>query len=727
MKYIGQFTSLDNKKYSIEITSSGSGEAAITFSGTPCIIEWTGEEENIFKPIKYSSATFEYISDQLYLDLYAAKPLQNVVSLKDDTGKVVWQGYVTPNVYDNTFDFALTIKSIECIDGLAILEYVDYSTIGGGAKKVVNVYDIIKHCLGKTNLTYNYLYISDNVKVDNTQWDYVSFTAPDEAYLNICYISECNFYDEDGVPMKCKEVLEEICKYFNLTMYVDGQNVYMIDYCAIRNGIDSYYRYDLSDDSGTSVTISRSHTIGNTTELVDTSNISIGNTYNKVGVEADIYPFDKMIPDMFDDVEQVGSLYYDWLTDKNGYMFYMFLQNPNYRSYYYNKNNYTRVTPSTIDYNTIQNYFGATLVKHSFQQYSDPGIINSVNWSDYLLIHLHQSGSASYGNKPIFETSVTDLDERILANFNNYLVIDGTATYYDIEGYTAKVEHSKKDDDYADSKVFIPCSLCYGGKKWYSDKATSTEIMGSTVWLAGWVDYETTFELPFYSATDRDHYLGKDFDVRNNINWSDGLESSKGRKILLDGGMQLANLKFTMYAPVSPNEDYRLEYIFIKDFSIKVETSKNTLDSSGFTYADELNNQNTADSNVIYENVIDEEYLEEMGNIKNKITTFAKEQVANSTVAFSINGTTSSLFYAKTVQVESLGNKTMKEEEYTVNRLVEQYSTPSIILDVNLWDDLPMYTLVSNSIIDTKKKFIINSKTIDLRQDIATYKLIEKK
>jgi hypothetical protein len=75
---------------------------------------------------------------------------------------------VTPNVYDNTFDFALTTKSIECIDGLAILEYVDYSTIGGGAKKVVNVYDIIKHCLGKTNLTYNYLYISDNVKVDTT-------------------------------------------------------------------------------------------------------------------------------------------------------------------------------------------------------------------------------------------------------------------------------------------------------------------------------------------------------------------------------------------------------------------------------------------------------------------------------------------------------------------------------------------------------------------------------
>jgi hypothetical protein len=57
----------------------------------------------------------------------------------------------------------------------------------------------------------------------------------------------------------------------------------------------------------------------------------------------------------------------------------------------------------------------------------------------------------------------------------------------------------------------------------------------------------------------------------------------------------------------------------------------------------------------------------------------------------------------------------MKEEEYTINRLVDQYSTPSIILDVSLWNNLPMYSLISNSIIDAEKKFIINSKSIDLR------------
>ena len=710
MKYTGNFISLNEDKYKVEIDSGGSGSATITFSGNPCIIEWNSDD--LFKPIKYSNATFEYVSDQLHTDLFAATPLQNKVKIYNDSNNIIWQGYVTPNVYDNSFDFALNTKSIECIDGLAVLEYLDYSTIGGGAKKVVKVYDIIRHCLNKTGLTYNYLYISDNVKVNYMQWNGVTFIQPEESYLNICYISECNFFDEDGVPMKCKEVLEEICKYFNLTMYADGQNVYMIDYSAIRKGINNYYRFTLSNNKFASISLEKSYTIGNTTDLVGESNISIGNTYNKVSVEADVYPFDKMIPDLFDNVEQIGDLHYNYVSDKEGYYFYQFLQNPNYKSYYYNKNNYASVTPTAINYDTIQNYFGATLVKHSFETYGDPGIVNSVNWSDYLLIHLHQAGNANYGLKPIFETNVSDLDERILANYNNYLIIDGTATYYDKEGYVAKVEHSKKDDSYADSKMVIPCSLCYGGNSWYNGNE--------------WQSTQCTFDLPFYSATNRDHYIGKDFDVRNNIMWYDGLESTKGRKILLNSGMQLANLKFTMYAPKSPNSDYRLEYIFIKDFSIKVETSKTSYNNGDVTYGNELSNENTNDSNILYENVIDDSYIEEMNTISNKIHTFAKEQIANSIVAFSITDK-SSLFYATSVIVESLNNEQMAEEEYTINRIVEQYSTPSIILDLSLWDNLPIYSLISNSIIDSEKKFIINSKSIDLRQNITTYNLIEKK
>lgn len=727
MKYTGQFSNIDNKKYKVEIITNGSSASSteLTLSDSPCTLEWNGEDDNLFKPIKYSSATFEYVSDGLFFDLYAATPMQNVVKLTDSSNNIVWQGYVTPNVYDNEFDFSNTSSSIECIDGLAVLEYVDYSTIGGGAKKVVNFYEIIKHCISKSNLTYKNLYISDNVKVDNTQWfgSEITFIIPDKSYLNICYVSECNFFDEDDIPLKCSEVLEEICKYFNLTMYTEGQNIYMVDYCGIKNNVNTYYCYNLSTDSCSLVTLSNTYNIGDSTNLIETTNISIGNTYNKFSVEADIYPFENMIPDLFDEdyLTQNGDLYYDYLTDKKGYMFYMFLKNDNYKSYYYDKSTYRSVaTPSTITYDTIHNLFGATLVKHSFEEYDDPGLVNSVDWTDYLLIHLHQpNGTAKYDKIKIFETNITDLDERILANYNNYLVINGTATYYDIEGYTAKVSHSRDDDGYAESNIYIPCSLCYGGSNWWNG--------------TDWQTTECTFNLPLYSAQERKHYIGKDFNVRNNIMWYDGLESSTGRKIPFSYGMgQIANLKFTMYAPKTPNKSYRLDYIFIKNFSIKVETSKNyyAYDNgkfSDFIYADELKNEYTNDTNIIYENVVDASYIEEMDEIKNKITTFAKEQVANSTVAFTITDSTANLFYAKTIQVESLGNDIMKEEEYTINRLAEQYSTPSLILDVSLKDDIPMFSLINNTIIDSNKMFIINSKSIDLGQGITTYNLIEKK
>lgn len=714
---IGKFVNINNRQFKLEIDTGGNEE--ITFSGNPCIIEYTGEDENLFKPIKYSSATFEYVSEEVYQDLFSATPLQNPVRLYDDRNDIIWQGYVTPNVYNNPFDFTIDTKTIECIDGLAVLEYIDYTTIGGGAKKVVKILDIIKHCLNKTELTYNNLLISDNVKIDNTQWETLDFIVPNKSYLDICYISECNFFDEDGVPMKCKEVLEEICKYFNLTMYAYGQKIYMIDYCAIKSEYHLHWNYDLINDTCNPVLLFINYELSDDLDLIGESSISINNTYNKVSVEADVYPYEKMMPDMFDDIEQIGNLYYDYIEDKEGYMFYMFVKNPNYQSYYYNKDTYSRVYPSTIDYDTIQNYFGATLVKHSFETYGDPGIVNTVNWGDYLLIHLHQAGNASYDKLKIFETNVSDLDERILANFNNYLVIDGTATYYDIEDYTAKVEHSRKDDDYADSKVVIPCSLCYGGSSWYNG--------------TDWQSTECTFDLPFYSVTNRDHYLGKDFNVRNNIIWYDGLESTKGRKILLDTGMSnLANLKFTMYAPTTPNSDYRLDYIFIKDFSIKVETSKNSYSWDGsniydFIYADELNNTNTNETNIVYENVINEDYTEEMETITNKIHTFAKEQVANSNIAFSINNSTDNLFYAKTVQIESLDNQKMREEEYTVYRMVEQYKEPTLRLEVKLWKHYPLYSLITNSIIDPNKKFVIDSMIRDYRLNETIYNLIEKK
>jgi hypothetical protein len=69
----------------------------------------------------------------------------------------------------------------------------------------------------------------------------------------------------------------------------------------------------------------------------------------------------------------------------------------------------------------------------------------------------------------------------------------------------------------------------------------------------------------------------------------------------------------------------------------------------------------------------------------------------------------------------------MREEEYSIRRIVNQYSKPFIILECTLFDDLPLHTLISNTVIDKTKKFLISSKSKDLSSGWTTYTLIEKR
>ena len=143
-------------------------------------------------------------------------------------------GYITPNVYNQTYSGVIENLELECIDALSTLKNIDYKTIGK-SKNIVSFIDVICHILKQCNV-YNNLYISDalNKTEDGT---------------NICYslhISENNFFDEDDEPMKCSEVLEEILKYLNMTMFADGLNVYIIDYDAISKDYNNYIAYNFS-------------------------------------------------------------------------------------------------------------------------------------------------------------------------------------------------------------------------------------------------------------------------------------------------------------------------------------------------------------------------------------------------------------------------------------------------------------------------------------------------
>ncbi|WP_181792828.1 hypothetical protein [Segatella buccae] len=94
--------------------------------------------------------------------------------------------------------------------------------------------------------------------------------------------------------------MEEICRFLGVTAVADRDLVYFLDYDAIKNGINDYYKYTIGNPTPSKVTLSFNKTITASDYIDSGASLSIDNVYNKVKVTDDLYTFDDILPDMFD-------------------------------------------------------------------------------------------------------------------------------------------------------------------------------------------------------------------------------------------------------------------------------------------------------------------------------------------------------------------------------------------------------------------------------------------
>ena len=223
-------------------------------------------------------------------------------STEDQIKKLEWTGYVTPNLYDMGFDEYLEEISVECIDALSTLQYIKYTPVTQ-QKDITSFISIIDHIIKQCN-AYKYFYITDNIQ---------STVDGSESITENLYISEQNFFNEkdeeqtdNDVAWTCKEVLEEICKFLGVTCIADGDSVYFIDYDAVKSGRDSYYRYNVGDPSKSKlVTISATKKITASDYSENGATLSLDNIYNKATVKTDLYGYDNIFPDFFDNTKNI--------------------------------------------------------------------------------------------------------------------------------------------------------------------------------------------------------------------------------------------------------------------------------------------------------------------------------------------------------------------------------------------------------------------------------------
>ena len=296
--YTAEFTSIKNVNYKIEInTEKGSGTHTLMLSGEPFSTKMDSEGKNIYSPLKTTSATVGIMTKSLESNIYSGKAKGTSVKFTNtDKNKVEFVGYVTPCKYDQDWDEELEEVEIECVDGIAVLKSLPYPVTGS----LETFANIIFNCL-KQSGCFKKLYVTDNVQltVDGT-----------DNIIEKLRVSQNNFFEEkqegqtnDDVAMSCYDVLTEVMQFLGYTMFAEGDEVYIIDYDAIKRGNNKYFSYNLTGATlGTYTTVTKAYSHQITGESIGESGttVSLDKVYNKVTVKDDFYTYDSLFPNFGD-------------------------------------------------------------------------------------------------------------------------------------------------------------------------------------------------------------------------------------------------------------------------------------------------------------------------------------------------------------------------------------------------------------------------------------------
>ena len=163
------------------------------------------------------------------------------------------------------------------------------------------------------------------------------------------------------------------------------------------------------------------------------------------------------------------------------------------------------------------------------------------------------------------------------------------------------------------------------------------------------------------------------------------------------------DVEFILYTPEHINININTSSVWIKDFGIKI-CRPNTDEES--------------ETDTLYENVINENYVKDGNDMSLKIVTQTNKAMAFSSPFYSSG---QFLYELKNIPL----NITQTPEKTIIQKYVNQYSTPSKILDISIKNDIYPYTALTIGILSGT--FIVDTMEIDYFYDKNKVKLLEKK
>lgn len=203
-------------RYRIEIWGEGNnvaGEISVDFDA-PAMIEWA--EVAKLDPVQGSALTLRLVSesDREFVGLYTVEEGAWRVDIYRNKA-LYWRGSIDTELYEEPYSTSSGYIVEVTASDLGPADRTDFDMTGRHT-----IEDIIRHCLSRTAIA------------DMEQVISISTSLPDAKEplsLSDLYIDTANFYDEDGEPMTCREVLEEVLRPFALRLAQRNGEIHIFD------------------------------------------------------------------------------------------------------------------------------------------------------------------------------------------------------------------------------------------------------------------------------------------------------------------------------------------------------------------------------------------------------------------------------------------------------------------------------------------------------------------
>lgn len=697
-KYQIFFRSINNELFTIQIKENGYTGSITELTGgvSPFLINYDSESEFLYNPLRFSGGTLKVVGSDYLQSLFSTNYQQYKVNLLDKSNKILWTGYITPELYSQEYSGFNFELEIECISALSTLEYFKFEK----KTETISLFQLIKDSVNKANGDYSNIYIPC----------VYGYKATEVNVLDSLSVASNNFIDEEGEAMTYKSILEEICRFLGWTMTERDGDIYFIDVDYIKNNNNQYFKYNYNLTSVSVVTLSTDklniQEIGS--EGIENS-LSIIGGFNKINVIASDYEVDNNM--LYPELELTNNLIADITKEKD---------NKRYVNKYY-----TSSSHSLSIYDLVNNIYiksnepvfdnigrqRAGAVAYASTSYSLDDIPNKPSYTNMIMIkqrtelvdtnkYLYESSDAVTVEKyPVIKTMtssngiVYDYFIKLAINFNLFLLCSSDdGIIYDNVFKTGGNNNWNDDNIYVLAKLRIGNNY-YDGKSWNTDSSTYFKL---------------------YTDCSRDKVIGDWLNARDTNNESLRVPDLNGTIIHFDNVIS-GDLELTLYNPRivntktgEPEKFFPVQYFIIKN--IEINAQRMNFDDSINTKKD------SSKKDTLYTNVVNESFINEADDIELKLTSKNNSELSYSKITYG-----SGLLDTITNKIT---NTEMKPEKLIINRVINQYKQPKLkLLQILKPDVTPYQLLTDNKLIN--KDFIIINENIDYYNDTDEITMLE--